>query len=268
MSTGGDRGRAHGRALCVWAVAAILGLWVLAPARAGCPADRIDEYVQVRHVHDGDTVELADGRRVRFIGINTPELARDGRPAEPLAGAARDALKSLLKAGRLGLRYDRQRRDRYGRVLAHVYLDPSHSVTAWLLAGGYGAVIAVPPNLWNLDCYLRTEKTARQAGHGLWALDFYRPLPASRLPRGAQGFRFITGRVVRTGESRHSIWLNLAGGLALRIARKDLIYFDGFDRSWWRGRRVEARGWLHPYRGRPVMQIRHPFALRALPQAH
>lgn len=264
MNTGADRGRARGRALCVWAVAAVLWAGGTA-ARADCPADRIDEYVRVRHVHDGDTVELSDGRRLRFIGINTPELARDGRPAEPLAKAARDALRGLLKTGgRLGLRYDRERRDRYGRLLAHVYLDPAHSVTARLLADGYGAVVAVPPNLWNLACYRREEAAARRAGRGLWGLAYYRPLSARRLPRHAQGFRLVTGRVSRVGESRHSLWLNLEGGMALRIARKDLIYFRGFDAARWQGRRVEARGWLRLYRGRPVMQIRHPFMLRAL----
>ena len=66
-----------------------------APSRAlaavDCPADRIDEYVEVADVHDGDTVRLVDGRKLRLIGFNTPELARDESPAEPLATEARQA---------------------------------------------------------------------------------------------------------------------------------------------------------------------------------
>ena len=75
----------------------------------------------------------------------------------------------------------------------------------------------------------------------------------------------ISGRVARVAESRRPIWLNLEGGAVLRIARKDLAYFPDFDSSRYQGRRIVARGWIYRYRGRPTLQIRHPFSLRLLP---
>jgi endonuclease YncB( thermonuclease family) len=71
-----------------------------------CPADHIDEQVRVASMPDGDTLRLSDGRRVRLIGINTPEVAHDGRPAEPLAEEAHALLQRLVREadGRLGLR--------------------------------------------------------------------------------------------------------------------------------------------------------------------
>lgn len=256
------------RRFLLWLICLLPAAWAGAVAAVPCPADRIDERAVLKWVHDGDTLVLADGRKVRLIGINTPELARDDRPAEPLAVAARDALrdelrKRLGKGATLALRYGRDRRDRYGRLLAHVYAG-GENITAWLLRQGYGFVVAVPPNLWQHACYRRNEARARSARRGVWSLDYFRPRPAARLSARDRGFRIITGRVLRTGESRRSLWLNLEGGVALRIARRDLDYFGDFDLGAHAGRRVEARGWLHPRRGRLVMQIRHPFALRLL----
>ncbi len=89
-----------------------------------CGADRIDRWARVVHVFDGDTVELRDGQRVRLVGIDTPEMGRDGAPAEAYAAQARRALEKLLaQRRRVGLRFDRERRDRYQRVLAHLFLS-------------------------------------------------------------------------------------------------------------------------------------------------
>lgn len=72
---------------------------------------------------DGDTVHLRDGRSVRLIGINAPELAHNGRTTEPFAEAAKQRLQALVSAsdGRLALQPGRQPRDHYGRTLAHLF---------------------------------------------------------------------------------------------------------------------------------------------------
>ena len=94
-----------------------------APAGVGgdCKPAAIERWAQVSYIHDGDTLWLDNGAKVRIIGLNAPELARKSRPGEPLAGRARDALRRRV-TGRVGLEYDEERKDRYGRVLAHVYI--------------------------------------------------------------------------------------------------------------------------------------------------
>lgn len=82
------------------------GIWLSAAhAEAYCPAPTSLAHVEVQHVVDGDTVRLKDGRRVRMIGLNTPETGKKGRTDEPLAVAARQRLQALVMAsdGRLGL---------------------------------------------------------------------------------------------------------------------------------------------------------------------
>ncbi|EJT84889.1 nuclease [Pseudomonas putida S11] len=77
----------------------------------------------VRQVVDGDTLRLVDGRSVRLIGINAPEIGRNGRTSEPYAEAARQRLQALVKAsdGRVGLEPGVESKDKYGRTLAHIY---------------------------------------------------------------------------------------------------------------------------------------------------
>ncbi|MDM7322436.1 MAG: thermonuclease family protein [Gammaproteobacteria bacterium] len=233
-----------------------------------CPSDRIDEQVHVVGLPDGDTLHLSDGRRVRLIGINTPEVAHDGRPAEPLAEEARARLKRLVHdaKGHLGLRLGEEPRDRYGRLLAHVFLPDGESVQARLLAEGLATRVAIPPNLWGQDCLAKVEDDARTAARGLWALPSYRtPIDARQLPPNAQGYMLIQGRVERVGGSRHAQWINLEGGVALRVDHDLLPWFKGLDIQRLRGKRVEVRGWLtRPGGKEPRIRLTHPSMLRIL----
>ena len=66
-------------------------------AGPGCSSGQFDETSKIRYIYDGDTLRLNDGRKIRLIGINTPELAHDGKPAEAFAFEAKNTLKSLFK---------------------------------------------------------------------------------------------------------------------------------------------------------------------------
>ena len=251
--------------------ASILGallLFALPALALNCPADRIDEQVQVSGISDGDTLRLADGRRVRIIGINTPELAHDGRPADPLASEAQALLQKLVKSSdqRVGLRLDTESRDRHGRLLAHVFLADGQSVEAQMLEAGLASRVAIAPNLWGQDCFTRAENEARQAGRGIWSLPAYQnPVDARQLPAGAGGFILLQGIVERVGGSRHAQWINLAGGVALKIEHDNLPYFQGMKLDKLQGKRIEARGWLtNPGGNSPRINLSHPSMLRVL----
>lgn len=246
-------------AFCVWALA-------LAHGARACEPDRVDARVAVAQVFDGDTVRLADGRHLRFIGLDTPEMGRDGDPPQPLAEAATQALRGLLAqgGGELLLRMDAEPRDRHRRLLAHPFLTDGRSLTAELLRRGLATVLVVPPNGWNLECYLAAEREARAHGRGLWALPEYRPVEAAELSRSARGFRLVRGRIARVGHSRYAVWINLAGGVVGKIAREDLPSFQGLDLDRLEGRRVELRGKVYAHERELRIRLRHPYALRPL----
>jgi hypothetical protein len=209
-------------------------------------------------------VRLADGRRVRLPGINAPETAKDAGPDEPFAQAAMAALERILPPGtRLGLRLETDAHDRYGRLLAHLFLADGTNVQAQLLRAGLVIAIVVPPNGWSSACYGSAENAARRAQLGLWAEPRFAPTEAARLPEGASGFHLVRGRVARVGESRGNLWLNLAPRVTVRIPKPDLQWFE-LDPRALEGRRVEARGWLARRNGELRMTIRHPFSLHLL----
>jgi len=211
-------------------------------ALALCPAPGNLPSVTVQRVVDGDTLRLADGRSVRLIGLNTPELGRQGRSAEPFAEQARKRLQALLAAsdGRVALQVGQQGKDHYGRTLAHVYDNRGRNLEAQLLSEGLGFQVAVAPNLALVRCQQAAERSARQARAGLWRRS---PVQApAQLKQG--GFALVQGRIKRIEGNGAGLWLEMADGLVLHIARRALDNFDRRAVQGLEGRQVEARGWV------------------------
>lgn len=234
-------------------------------AQAQCALDRIDEWGESRYVFDGDTLRLDDGRRVRLLGIDAPETAHEGRAAEALGDAAKSALAELAPRGtRLGLRLEAERRDRYGRWLAHLVLGDGTNLQAELLRRGLATTLVIPPNEWAHECYAKVQSHARREKRGLWGLARFQPVDVETLPAGTRGYRIVRGRVQRIGVSSGNVWLNFDQRVALRIPRSALRNFPNLDIEALRGRHIEARGRLEPRKRRLRMTVRHPSALTIL----
>lgn len=211
-------------------------------AQAFCPMPDGLPGVEVQRVVDGDTLRLIDGRSVRLIGLNAPELGRQNRSAEPFAEEARRRLQALVAAsdGRIRLQVGSQAKDHYGRTLAHAYDGRGRNLEAQLLAEGLGYWLAVAPNLALVECLKTAERGARQARLGLWRQSSVQA--PGQLRRG--GFTLVRGEVVRIERNRGGIWLEMGGSLVLRVHEE---LFDSFDMRQLQdlsGRTVEARGWV------------------------
>jgi micrococcal nuclease len=258
----------YGRAPLRGALFIFSALLATASLAAGpeCPLPAGSEHVRVERVLDGDTLRLADDRRLRLIGINAPESRRGEHPPQPLAAAAGAALETLLgqQGYRLTLHYDRSRLDHYGRLLAHTSLPDGSNPAEHLLEQGLATALAVPPNTGMADCYRRVEQRARAARRGIWVLPGYRSVTAAELRPDARGFRLVEGRIREVRHSRHSVWLQLDGPLAARIARRDLEHFPVDYPDSLQGQRVEVRGWLKADGDGLKITIRHPAAITRL----
>jgi endonuclease YncB( thermonuclease family) len=241
--------------------AAILGILALSPVlisdtQASCQAQRVDLKTTVDRVLDGDTIELSDRTRIRLIGINAPEFARRGQPAEAFATQARTALTALLsKSGnRVGLQYGSDRQDRYGRTLAHIFLPDGTNLAQQLLIQGLAVRVAFPPNLWAQECYQQAENHARRHQQGLWQQLI---TAAHALPADSTGFHIIEVTVDRVGFSKKSVWLNFRGHFAARIAREDVKQFRDINFKQLKGRTLQIRGWVYGHKDRRIMRLRH-----------
>ncbi|UDI93352.1 thermonuclease family protein [Pseudomonas sp. IAC-BECa141] len=219
----------------------VSAIW-LSAAQAFCPAPSGLDGATVQRVVDGDTLRLSDGRNVRMIGLNTPELGKQGRSDEPFAVAARKRLEALVAEsdGRVGLHLGTQPKDHYGRTLAHVFSAKGENLEAQMLADGLGFQVAVAPNVDLIDCQQAAERRARQAGLGLWKRSPV--LKAEQIERS--GFALVSGRVSKVQRNRGGIWIELQDKLVLRVAPNLLDRFDVAALQALKGKQIEARGWV------------------------
>ena len=219
--------------------------------------------VTVRHVVDGDTVILADGRHVRLIGINAPELGRDGTPDQPLARDAHLTLQRLIGRRQVRLAVGIDNYDHYGRLLAHIVLEDGRTAQQHLLRRGLASVIAYPPNLRYLKRYRRAEAAARQAGLGIWGHRYYASVPVERIGRRHRGYRFLHGRVKQIRRGRSNTYLVMDRRLVLQVPHRYRRYFN-HRLGGYLHKRVEARGWLTSKHGKFRLRIRHPAMLKVI----
>jgi hypothetical protein len=168
----------------------------------------------------------------------------------------------LLAHGKVVLRYDEERHDHYGRLLAHPYLPDGRSISQILLDEGLAAAVVLPPNIWQSDCYIEHERQARREGIGLWSGKRFLIRKSTSLANAETGFVLLQGRVEEVDESRKSLWLELTGNVALRIPKHSLHYFTTYNPWRLKGKQVEARGWLTYYKHKWRMTLRHPNALQ------
>jgi len=235
-----------------------------------CSANQFDETVQVAYVYDGDTLKLTDGRKLRLIGINTPERGRDGKKNEPFYQAAKNQLQTIIKKNDRSIKivFGKEKHDRYKRLLAHIFTLDNENITAILLKKGLGFAIAIPPNIQLLNCYQKAEGEARKLKRGIWNHPYSEAIEVNLLKKSTRGFHRIAGTVQRVGESRRSFWLNLntksEAKFALRILKKDLPYFTQFHPKDLINHQLIARGWIYQSKNEQRMTIRHPASLQIL----
>jgi len=228
-----------------------------------CRVSRYHEVVKVKRVTDGDTLVLTDQRKVRLIGINAPERARDGRKAQAFSEQAKRYVESMVMSGKnISIFYGEQSQDRYGRVLAHIFIDNGKNLSALLLEKGYASAIVVPPNDRFASCYFEIEKEAKRFKKNIWSHADTASVEANKITRSQTGFQFIKGKVIRIGRSRNSIWLQLAKNFTVRIKRQDFKYFPTLNLNKLSLSQVEnktlvARGWVYQWKKGLYLQVRH-----------
>jgi micrococcal nuclease len=146
-------------------LAALLALLLFAPLASAGALDGV-----VVRVVDGDTIHVRVGDRVekvRYIGVNTPEVHHPSKGEEPGGREALAVNRTLVERRTVRLETDVQSRDRYGRLLAYVWVGDV-MVNAELLRRGYAQVMTVPPNVRHQDLFVKLQRDARESARGLW----------------------------------------------------------------------------------------------------
>lgn len=136
----------------------------------------------IARVVDGDTAVIrvnGEERRVRFLGVDTPETVHPNKPVQYYGKEASNFSKESLTGKNVWLEYDASPTDRYGRHLAYIWTSRPKSITestmrdsmfnAKLLLGGYAKVMIIKPNGKYADLFRKFEAEAKSSKRGLWS---------------------------------------------------------------------------------------------------
>jgi endonuclease YncB( thermonuclease family)/ribosomal protein S17 len=185
-----------------------------------------DRWVTVDHVLDGDTFTTKQGEKIRLLGINTPEIRHDTSPAQPFGNAAKKALQRLIAGKQVRLTFDQEKKDRYGRTLAHVYLKDGLWVNAELVRLGLAHVYTFVPNISAAKKLIHIEQKAIEAKRGMWVDKRWKVLTSKELSQKILGqFRLIHGILIKVDKSS---WHLKLGKLIISVPKK---YRHGFKQG-------------------------------------
>ena len=231
----------------------------------------------VVQVTDGDTVVLDDGRIIRMIGTQAPKLplGREGFETWPLAPESQQALSALSLDKPVQLGFGGEKMDRYGRVLAHLFVEtPDGLVWAQqaMVAQGLARVYSFPDNRACLDLLFAAEGRARLARLGIWNNPYYSvraaTAPADLLSRAGH-YELVEGRVLLADQGGGRVYLNFGRfwkedfTVIIEASALRLFAAEGFDAKSLEGALIRVRGWLDDRDG-PRIEVTHPEQIEVL----
>lgn len=247
-------------------------LFLLPGCGSGAGEGPLEGEYRVVHVVDGDTIELAGGRKVRYIGIDAPEtMKRAGTgwvfQPEAYSMASKDLNTEMVGARHVRLEFDKEKEDRYGRWLAYIHID-GVMVNLELVREGLATVYTFPPNTKYYEEFIRVQEDARASRKGLWSS--VREIPPEEAAENVGSFRSVKGTVSEVRFSRGRIALQIGQDrrnflTAVIFARNiPLFSAQGIDPAdHYSSRYVEVVGKIEDSRA-PQMIIDNPSQIKVL----
>ena len=178
--------------------------------------NQAERWVVVQKAVDGDTLHLQDGRSVRLIGIDAPEIDHENGNHEHMAVEAWRFVSNLTNGKRVRLEKDQSDRDSYGRILAYIYDSNGQMLNQKIVANGSAHVFYLHPDIKAHEVLLKAQRQAMTDKRGKW-----------------QNFRWEQGGIV--GNSRSKRFHKPECPSAHKIASKGKILFETEREAFWAG---------------------------------
>lgn len=214
-------------------------------------------YYEVERVFDGDTILLSNGQKVRFLGINTPEVAGRNKSAEAGGEQAKAWLKDKLEHKKVFLQGDVEKQDKYQRSLAYVFTEQKEHINLELVKRGLAFVNIYPPNLKYVDALLAAQLQAEQAKLGIWGYRDYAPQAFTELDEtNYHGWKRLTGRIQAVKQTAKHGYLQFSDKVSISVEPASQALFP--DLESYVGKQVEVRGWIRRSKDRFSVLVRHP----------
>jgi micrococcal nuclease len=218
----------------------------------------------VEVVYDGDTIKVRfeDGteKKVRLIGIDSPEFEDERDDIRFLASISKRFSFDHLYRKKVRLSFDWEREDKYGRLLAYVWLDKDILFNEFILKEGFASVFLKFPFREDYrQRFVQAERTAREQERGLWQKE---PLPAVSSSEAVKN----TGRYISVNfkctdvQSRgRFVFLRSPDDFSALIPRNSVSLFS--DLQSLEGKWLSAKGYLEDYQGKPQIIVFFPLQI-------
>jgi micrococcal nuclease len=178
-------------------------------------------WVQLVHIHDGDSLRTDKGEKIRLLGINSPEVPNNAQPGQIMGDKAKQRLIELAGGQLVQLQTDKEKKDVYGRTLAQVYLRNGTWVNAQMVREGLAYVYTFAPNFRWVRELMQAEADARINRRGIWNTERFRVLRSKTVSKRHIGqFRVVKGTVSTTGS-----WKFRLDKLRVSVPRKYRQWF-------------------------------------------
>ena len=165
------------------------------------------------------------------------------------------------------IEYDTEKRDKYQRVLAYVFLSDGTFFNAKLMHDGYANLLTIPPNVKYVDLFIELAKEARENKRGLWSKPKKKEkdLPVISWKEAGNYIGeevIVKGTVVDTYDSGEAIFLNFDENYSeiftAVIFSSDEYKFNFEPEDYYLGKKVKVRGKIKEYKGAPEIIVEEP----------
>jgi len=229
--------------------------------------------IKVIEVIDGDTVKLSNGRLLRYIGLDTPEVRIKDKGGDfkyrpqPFSLEAKEFNRKLVEGKIVRVEFDIEKTDRYGRLLGYCFVDKTF-VNAKLIEQGYAVLYTYPPNVKYVEVFVASQKKARERKKGLWGS--FAVINHSQANKYINQIRSVEGVVLGTYKSAKCVFLNF--GQNYRSDFTVVIFdnvLDAFSRegidplSFYNGKKIRVNGKIREYNGSEII-VNSPYEIEVL----
>lgn len=230
--------------------------------------------IKVINVIDGDTVRLSNGKSLRYIGIDTPEvhIRKNGKfvyAPQEFANQAMEFNRRLVEGKQIRIEFDVVKKDKYGRLLGYCFVDGKF-VNAELIKEGFALLYTFPPNVKYVDTFKVYQAQARKKLKGLWQT--HEVINSDRAYKYIGKVRSVQGRVLSTYQSKKCVYLNFGTNyktdFTVVIFSNVIKYFKDKNIdpvSFYKGKTIRVCGKIKEYNG-PEIIINMPQEIEVLSQ--
>ncbi len=229
--------------------------------------------IRVLEVIDGDTIKLSNGRLLRYIGLDTPEVRIKEKAGDfkyrpqPFSLEAKEFNRKLVEGKLVRIEFDIEKTDRYGRLLGYCFLEETF-VNARLIEQGYAVLYTYPPNVKYVELFIDAQKRAREAKNGLWGS--FPVINHSQANKYINQIRSVEGVVLGSYKSAKCVFLNFG-----QDYKKDfsVVIFNNvlnaFSRrginplDFYNGKKIRVNGRIQEYNG-PEVIVNSPYEIEVL----